>query len=153
MFAGSVLHYFLYLELLSKFILKVVILINITDYSFSVNEFEEPKKYEGAKGIMMLLTRLLLLEPGTFESHPSMGVGLVSKYRYSMAGEEYKLRSDFKHQIEKYLPDLQGVDVQVEFKNYTFYISVEVNRYVYNFQYDIEGQNLQSQILNLDDLK
>ena len=100
----------------------------------------------------MLLTRLLLLNKGTIQSHPDMGVGLVENYRYAMEGEENKLRSEFKQQIDTYLPDLQGADVTVEFRDYTFYIAVTVDKTIFGFMYDIENQNLKTQYSSLSDL-
>ena len=50
----------------------------ITEFSFSVDDFENPKTYKDAEAIATLLVRLLILEPGTFQSHPDMGVGLYS---------------------------------------------------------------------------
>ena len=60
--------------------------MSITEFGFSVDEFQNPKNYKNAEAIATLLSRLLLLEPGTIQSHPDMGVGLYSKYHYSVEG-------------------------------------------------------------------
>ena len=44
----------------------------IDEASMSVNDFNEPRMYSNAEGLMLLLSRLVLLEPGTFQSHPDM---------------------------------------------------------------------------------
>ena len=56
----------------------------IDEASMSVNDFNEPRMYSNAEGLMLLLSRLVLLEPGTFQSHPDMGVGLLTNFRYRL---------------------------------------------------------------------
>jgi hypothetical protein len=57
--------------------------LSISEFGFSVDEFNNPKVYKNAEAVSTLLVRLLLLEPGTIQSHPNAGVGLISRYRYS----------------------------------------------------------------------
>lgn len=101
------------------------------EYCFSINDFGNPKIYEDAEAMSVILTRLLLLEPGTFQSHPNMGVGLVSKYRYSFAGRATELKEDFEKQIALYLPTFQGVKINVTESNNTYYITAEINKVLY----------------------
>ena len=49
------------------------------DYLLDVNNFEMPKIFNDQQAIAALLTRLILLEPGTNPLFPTMGVGLVSR--------------------------------------------------------------------------
>lgn len=98
------------------------------------------------------MTRLLLLEPGTFQSHPNMGVGLVSKYRYTIEDKLIDLRDDFRNQIEKYLPQYQGVEVQVYMQNNICYINATINNTIYAFFYDTESNDLKSTFKELADL-
>ena len=90
-----------------------MIIIPINEYHLSIDEFKEPKVSTNAEAVATLLVRLLLLEPGTFQSHPDMGVGIVSRYRYNMEGKAADLEADFKRQIETYLPNFQNVRVKV----------------------------------------
>lgn len=131
----------------------VVININTHEYTFSVNEFGEPNVLEGSKAIATILARLLLLEPGTFQSHPTMGVGLVSKYRYTLDTDLYKLREDYTAQIEKYLPQYQGgVKVSTNLQNKVLYIAVKTDNTIYNFLYDFENDKFKSSFRMLSDL-
>ncbi len=130
----------------------MVSIINTHEYLFSVNEFNEPKVYKDSKAISQILTHLLLLEPGTFQSHPDMGVGLVSKYRYTMEDKITDLKNDFKLQIEKYLPQYQGVQVEVFLQNHICYINVTIDNTIYAFYYDYETDNFQSTFKALADL-
>ena len=53
------------------------------EYSISINEFNKPKEYDGINSLYITLIRLILLEPGTYQTNPNMGVGIVSRFRYS----------------------------------------------------------------------
>ena len=72
----------------------------ISEFSFSVDDFKSPKVYKNPKAVAVLLTRLLLLEPGTIQSHPEMGVGLYSNFMYGMEGATASsLKSSIQKQI------------------------------------------------------
>ena len=126
--------------------------INTHEYLFSVDNFGDPAVVKNAEAIATLLTRLLLLEPGTIQSHPSMGVGLVSKYRYTVEDRLIDLRDDFKQQIEKYLPQYQGVEVQVFIKEKICYINATIDNTVYAFFYDTDKNSIKSTFKKLEDL-
>ena len=110
----------------------------IEEYSLSVNNFNEPEVFEKQKALMLLLTRLILLEPGTFQSHPDMGVGLISNYRYRV--DDGSLSSDLKAriqtQIDTYLPFLSGIDVVVMIKDKSFYVIITIDTLVYGMLYN-----------------
>ena len=125
----------------------------VTEFGFSVDDFNNPKLYKNAEAISTLLVRLLLLEPGTYQSHPKMGVGLYSNYRYSVQGNASKLRDHFQQQIEEYLPQFRGVRVEVVEKNKTYYILAEIDSIIYNIYYDIEKASVSADIKRLSDLQ
>lgn len=79
----------------------------------SIDEFNMPKVLTGREAISTLITHLILLEPGTYSNRPSMGVGLVSKYRYNDEKSLEQLRKDIQDQVNRYLPEFQAVDVTV----------------------------------------
>lgn len=101
---------------------------------------------------MQVLVHLLLLEPGTIQSHPEMGVGLVSKYRYSMEHEIDKLRDDFRTQIQKYLPQYQGVQVNCFMQDKICYITATIDNTIYSVFYDTESNDIKSVFKVLADL-
>ena len=114
-------------------------MINIYNESvFSLNKFKRPKTHEDKEAIYTLLTRLLLLEPGTIQSHPEMGIGIVSRYRYSFEGSARDLKKDIDNQIEKYLPEFQGVDVEVSDSNNRITIKITIEDTLYDFSFDSE---------------
>lgn len=126
----------------------------IKDYSLSVNNFNEPKVYERASALMMLLTRLILLEPGLFQSHPDMGVGLISRYRYkvddgSLASE---LQARIQSQIDTYLPFLTGVQVVVAIKNKAFAVSITIDSLIFGVLYNTESNTITTDYTTIAEL-
>lgn len=85
----------------------------IKDTFFDVNKFNEPLEAKGTDAIFYLLVRLILLNPGTSEINPDMGVGIVTKWRYCDYEELPDLKNTIEDQISRYLPKLQGVEVSV----------------------------------------
>lgn len=85
---------------------------------------------------MVLLTRLILLEPGTIQSHPDMGVGLISKFRYSVEGGTEKLQNTIQQQIAKYIPELQGTRITVNESNSQYLIAAEFEGVLYGIALD-----------------
>lgn len=78
----------------------------------SVDKYYKPLVATGEDYATLLLVRLILLEPGTIQTHPDLGVGLVSKFRYSTEVDMTKLSNSIKDQINKYLPQFTLVKVK-----------------------------------------
>lgn len=126
--------------------------MSITEFSFSVDDFENPKTYKDAKAIMILLTRLLLLEPGTIQSHPDAGVGLYSKYKLATEGTASELQSRYQKQIETYLPQFQGAKVSAKDSKGSLMITVEIDDTLYGIYYDVNTSTIQEQYTRLSEL-
>lgn len=126
--------------------------MGISEFAFSVDDFKNPKIFKDAEAVATLLTRLLLLEPGTLQSHPEAGVGLVSKYRFSVEGVASELEADFRKQIETYLPQLQGAKIKVKEKNKTLMITAEIDDTLYGFYYDTNTSKVQTDYTSLSNL-
>ena len=101
---------------------------------------------------MALLTRMLLLDPGTIQTHPTAGVGLVSRYRYTQEGSEYELKSDIVKNIETFLPDFQGAEVNVSMNEHNFYIGIKISSYLFSFVYDVDEASLSGKYKTTKDL-
>ena len=130
----------------------MVSIINTHEYLYSVDNFGDPKVLKDGEAIATVLARLLLLDPGLIQSHPTMGVGLVTKYRYSLDEKITTLRNDFKTQIEKYLPQYQGVEVQAYLKDKQCYITATINDTLYAFFYDTVTGDFNTTFKKLDEL-
>lgn len=130
----------------------MIIIPPIHEQTFSVDDFNEPKQFENARAVMALLTRMLLLDPGTIQTHPEAGVGLVSRYRYTEEGSEYQLKSDIITNIEKFLPEFQGAEVNVSMNDHNFYIGIRISNYLFSFLYDIDEESLSGRYKSITDL-
>lgn len=86
--------------------------VDTSEPMLSVDKYYKPLVAEGEDFATLMLIRLILLEPGTFQTHPSMGVGLVSKFRYSTEVDMGTLAKSIKDQIMTYLPQFTLVNVR-----------------------------------------
>ncbi len=109
------------------------------EYLLSVDEFSNPQIVEGKSAIALLLSRLILLEPGSDPLHPDMGVG-IKKYRFDSNKDVLtEIKDDITKQLETYLPTYQGTEVQIgltEDKKLNINITVGDTTYVYSSEVD-----------------
>lgn len=118
-----------------------------TEYLLSINKFDRPKKYVDSEGkpaaTQTLITRLILMDPGTIQHHPDMGVGIVSRYRYSNTDDLPALRRDIEDQCQTYLPELYDCTVEVElYDDHTVRIMLLSNDIKYVADFDKETLTL-----------
>lgn len=126
---------------------------NITDHALALDSFLNPVTYKGRSAIEVLLCRLILLEPGTIQTHPNMGVGIVSRYRNAPSSELAVLDDDIKNQINTYLPGLVGVEVKTNLvKNGVLRIAIKANDQLFALTYDSSNTSLNSEKLSLESL-
>ena len=112
------------------------------EYLLSTDEFNNPKVLEGKDAISQLLIHLILLEPGTYASRPTMGVGLISRYRYTSEDNLDKLRKDIADQISLYLPEFSGVLVNLELDDEgQLIINIEINGTIYQYETSKQEDN------------
>lgn len=124
------------------------------EYTLSVDSFNDPKVYKSPKSIQLLLTRLILLEPGTFQSHPEMGVGIISKFRYSIDDGNLvqNLCSRIRTQIDTYIPIFTGAQVTAQVSGKSIYGTITIGNYVFSFGYNTDNNAFNSDIQSLSDL-
>lgn len=116
----------------------------VYECTMSVNDFKKPLILEDRDAIYQLLVHLILLEPGTNKSHPRMGVGLVSRYRYMKEGQEKELEKEIKDQINTYLPDLMQTDVKVIPNGSNLVIAISANGVLYQYELSKQSDNIVS---------
>lgn len=110
----------------------------------TTNEFNRPSVLEGREAISTLLVHLILLEPGTYSNRPSMGVGLVSRYRYNDEESLTQLQEDIKNQVETYLPEFEAVDVTVSMdkdNNNEIVLGISVDGVLYQYETAKQSDN------------
>lgn len=122
------------------------------EYLLSINEFMQPKILKKDQAAYTDIIRLFLLEPGTNQTHPDMGIGIRSRYRFSDTSEIFKLEQEAKDQIQTYLPNLLTMDVQIETYGTTLaiFITSEEDE-VYAVGYNTESGTIGG--LSIDDMR
>lgn len=128
--------------------------MKINEFCMSVDDFENPLILKDEEAIATLLTRIILLEPGTNQSHPDMGVGIISRFRYSNTEEASKLQAEIKRQVDTYFPTMySGIQINVKpDKDIGFFITAEIDSTIYGLQYDINTSEISKKYLKLSEL-
>ena len=107
------------------------------EHVLSLNNFGMPKVFNDNDSAYVLIIRLILLEPGKFQSHPDMGVGIRSRYRFNNEDNFLmNLQNDIKKQIDKYLPELSATDVIVTNNNKVLGIIINTAEGAYVVSYN-----------------
>lgn len=122
------------------------------EYLMSINEFVQPKVLKGEQAAYTDIIRLLLLEPGTNQTHPDMGIGIRTRYRFSDSSEISDLQTEVKSQMNTYLPSLMVMDVQIQAYGTTIAIFISSSSdEVYGIGYNTDTGTIGG--LTLEDIK
>lgn len=122
------------------------------EYLLSINEYVQPKVLKGEAAAYTNIIRLFLLDPGTNQTHPEMGIGIRSRYRFSDTAEISTLQAEVKDQLKTYLPNLTVMDVQVKPYGTTLAIFISsTDDQIYAIGYNTDTGNIGG--LSLDDIK
>ncbi len=110
----------------------------------STNAFNMPKVFDKSEAGYVHIIYIIYLEPGRFQSHPTMGVGIRSKYRFNNDDTMIQdLESDIKYQIENFLPWLINAEVTVGvLKNHCIGIIINTDEGAYTLSYNREEDNM-----------
>lgn len=95
----------------------------------SIDKFNNPKIIESIETDYTMVVRLIMLEPGTIKSHPDMGVGLVSNWRFCFEDQIPELKEEIELQISKYLPQLLTQEVQLGYRDGVLVIGIVLKKY------------------------
>ncbi len=135
-----------------------------TEALLTTNNFKRPKVLKDNDALVVIIVRLIMLEPGRILGLPmDAGVGLVSKYRYCTEDDFDTLKVDIENQIAKYIPDAQGASVTIQFKQTEVFrdkkimmIGIRLGNNIYAIGTDGENiyQNVDSntRVISLSDL-
>lgn len=121
----------------------------------ALNEFGMPKVLKDTDAMYTKIIYLILLEKGKFQSHPNMGVGLRSRYRYNNEQNLLAhLRNDISDQISKYLPELEIIDITTKIsQEHVLTIMIDTSKGVYLLNYNTnEDQMYVGDTYSLNDL-
>jgi hypothetical protein len=103
----------------------------------SLNDFNMPKVFNASDSAYVHIIQLILLEPGKYQSHPDMGVGIRSRYRYNNEDNFLlDLKSDITNQITAYLPELLDVTVTLTHNDHILGIIIDTTTGTYVVAYN-----------------
>ena len=116
----------------------------VREYFLNTNKFTRPEVWSDEDATFILLSRLILLNPGTYPDHPEMGVGLVEKYRYANARTILpELIDNIRDQINTYLPEFSTVNVEISVGvDKELKIDVVLDSVLYSMTYDPDTYKL-----------
>ena len=119
----------------------------MNEYLLDVDKRQQPKVFTKYEGDRINVFRLIMLEPGTFPTHPTLGVGLVSRWRFRDVDTiKSSLASTIEAQLKDFMPQLIDPQVTVTIVNNNnkniINISVRVNgELTYTFKVDAETRH------------
>lgn len=116
----------------------------IREYTLSLNEFKRPLILTDQDATCVKLIELILLEKGTYPTRPNMGVGIISRYRYSSSDDLEQLKNDIEEQISTYLPELIATEVSVSESDKAINIAIVIDDIVYRLTFNKETKTLAS---------
>lgn len=91
--------------------------MGITEVLLSTNSFRKPEVKKDNEALLILITRLIMLEPGSIIGLPiEAGIGLSTKYRYCIEDDLPNLKNEIERQVSIYIPDGQGAEISCEFR-------------------------------------
>ena len=119
----------------------------MNEYLLDADKRQQPKVFTKYEGDRINVFRLIMLEPGTFPTHPTLGVGLVSRWRFRDVDTiKSSLASTIEAQLKDFMPQLIDPQVTVTIVNNNnkniINISVRVNgELTYTFKVDEETRH------------
>lgn len=122
--------------------------MDVSEYLLTTDAFNNPTVIKNQHAIGVLLTRLLLLEPGTNPLHPDMGVGVGSKYRYILKDQIQQLNTLIQLQVETYLPIFQGANIELRLKT-NGYLEIRILLDSVVYVYDTEDSDTPIQVSDI----
>lgn len=99
----------------------------------SIDSFNNPLNLEDKEAIATIIIRLILLNPGTIQSHPKMGIGLTTRWRYCSEEQLSDLEKEIKEQMATYIPSLSVNDVIVYYNNKYLVLQMVIQNTTYVF--------------------
>lgn len=127
---------------------------SITDLNeplMTINKFYKPVVLTGTDAAVVQIIRLILLEPGTIQTHPDCGVGIGSKFRHITDLDLRALEDRIATQISTYLPMYTTIRVSVEIDNKEKSLRIYITSDQLNAVIPISTET--GKVINLDNIK
>ena len=75
------------------------------ELGFDLDDFHKPISYAKSDAWVRQILQLLLIEPGTFPSNPTIGIG-AKRYDFQLEDDRHKLASEVNRQVPIFFPDM-----------------------------------------------
>ena len=115
------------------------------EYLLTIDQFNNPAIVEGKEAISILLSRILILEPGSDPLHPDMGVG-IKNYRFNSKKDNFsQLEKIIKNQLDTYLPDFANSEIEMVITpDHILQVEITIGdtTYIYNSEPDDSNSTL-----------
>lgn len=132
---------------------------NIKDYLLGLDDLQRPRVIDMSiiqpnqwNSAILMISRLILMVPGTCADHPEMGIDIKGRYRFAFEDELTQLGQELDEQITRYLPDFNLVSVSAEFKTKDMVgyivIDIQIDQVTYRILYNID----ENKLVGLEDL-
>ena len=111
----------------------------------SLNNFNTPRIFKGETAEAIHIIYLILLDKGKFQSHPDMGVGLRTEYRWKDDENVlFAVQTEIERQINTYLPDITLNDIQLTLTgDHVLGIVIVANNNAYVMAYNTDNGEFQ----------
>ena len=107
------------------------------EHPLALNSFGMPKVLDGTDAMYTKIVQLMLLEKGTYQSHPNLGLGLRSRYRHNNSENFLQtLQMDITDQIDRFLPSLTTIEISVTMQNNILGIVIDTQNGAYAIAYN-----------------
>lgn len=129
---------------------------NIREYLLGMDDINRPKMIDMSiiePGVMnsaiLLICRLILIKKGSYPDRPDLGIDIVNRYRFAYESELRELASELDDQIQRFLPELLPVDVEVQFGTAdvsgkpTVVISITIDKVKYSLMYNTSENKIE----------
>ena len=83
------------------------------EYNISTDHFNQPEVVKNREAVGLLISRLILLEPGTNPVRPEMGFGLVSHFREMFPNDLPEFKRRLYNQLSTYLPQYSNAEIEL----------------------------------------
>lgn len=124
---------------------------NIREYLLGLDDLQQPKMIDMSiisngvwNSAIILIMRLILLKKGIYPDHPDLGIDIRARYKFAFETELFTLQEEIQSQINKYLPELNYVQVRTMFEKYNgkycVIIVINIEQMLFTLFYDIQGQ-------------
>lgn len=123
----------------------------ITEHLIATDVYNKPHTIKNKDALAVLIIRLLLMDPGTNPLHPEMGVGLVSRYRFSSSSDMTTLNSEISDQMKNFLPKFSYTNVSCSVKEGNIIVNISIDDTLYTFTTETDDSKILPGQIKLSD--